>query len=342
MKPGPNLDRLSDPIVLRKLLGAALRKAHEAKMSTDRFAEAVAEGARLGVSNLTIPPVPRPIPDKRSAKEEVAVAVLSDWQLAKVTPTYNSKICEKRIAKFSEKVITLTRIQRAHHPVRRLHVWCLGDLCEGELVFPGQQWLLDASLNEQVIVAGPRILVNAIRRWLTEFESVHVTCVPGNHGFIGGRSRKEMHPNTNADRMLYQVAQQLLRDEPRVTWKIAGGLLEGGWYAIDDIGGYRTLLFHGDQIQGGLTTENHVKKLCLGWRNGAIKGSFDDAYLGHFHVRKLFSFGYMTVRVSGSPESDNAYAARSLGSVSRPSQPLMYVVPGFGPTCEYAVWLDGE
>jgi hypothetical protein len=338
----PDLDRFSDPAVLRRLLGDALRRAHEAKMSTERFASAVRDGVRLAVEGIRIPPVPRPRPDRRAKKEEVANPVLADWQLAKVTPTYNSKVCERRVGLFAEKVIDLARIQRAHHPVRRAHVWALGDLVEGELIFPGQAWRLDDSLNGQTVENGPRIIVNFIRTLLTEFESVHVTAVPGNHGFLGGRNRKEMHPDSNADRMLYHVARQLLREEPRVTWTIAGGMLEGGWFALDDIGGYRTLLFHGDQIRGGLTTENHLKKLILGWKAGAIRGGFQDAYLGHFHVVKKFTFNATTVRVSGSPESDNAYAVQSLGSVSRPSQPLQFVRPGFGVTAEYSIWLDRE
>ena len=338
---GPRYDRFSDPAVLRRLLVAAHRRAHEARMTTARFAREVREGARLGVASLRLPPVPKPVSSKSGGgKEEVAVAILSDWQLGKKTPSYGSAVCEKRMARYAEKVVHLTRIQRAHHPVKRLHVWCLGDFVEGEMIFAGQQWLIDSSLNDQAIVNGPRILVNLIRRWLREFESIRVVCVPGNHGFIAGRNRREMHPETNADRMLYQVAQQLLHDEPRVSWRIAGGILEGGWYAVDDIGGHRTLLFHGDQIQGGLTTENHVKKLVLGWQTGAIKGGFDDAYLGHFHVIKRFSFGSTIVRVAGSPESDNAYAVRALGSVSRASQPLQFVVPGKGVSCSYDVWLD--
>jgi hypothetical protein len=265
---------------------------------------------------------------------------LSDWQLAKVTPTYNSQVCEKRIALFAEKVIKLTRIQRSDHPVKRIQVWCLGDLIEGEMIFPGQSFLIDESLYDQTIETGPRILVNFVRTLLTEFDAVEMIVVPGNHGFLGGRAHKEMHPDSNGDRMLAGVARGLLSAEPRVTWKIAGGLLEGGWYARSDIGGYRTLLFHGDQIRGGLTTENHVKKLVLGWKSGAIRGGFHDAFLGHFHVVKKFTFNATTVRVSGSPESDNAYAVRSLGSVSRASQHLQFVKPGKGVTCEYTVYLD--
>lgn len=335
-----NYDRFNDPVVLRKLLAASELETERAKMTAQRHAEAVNKAVTLCLSGLKIPPVPKPKHDKRKHSEEVANPWLNDLQLAKITKTYNSKICEQRIEEYAGKVLKLTRIQRADHPVRKCHIWCLGDLVEGELIFPGQSYLIDSSLYQQAIVDGPRILVNFIRAMLTEFDEVHVDVVPGNHGRFGGRQHKDYRPETNADLMVAGVAQQLLRDEKRVTWNIARDMLEGGWYVISDIGGYRTLLFHGDQIIGGLTTENHIKKLILGWKSGAIDGGFDDAALGHFHVVKRFTFNRSAVRVGGSPESDNAYAARSLGSVSRPSQHLQFIRPGKGVSCEYDVWLS--
>jgi len=334
------IDRFSDPVILKRLLDAALRERDKAKMTARQHAAVVEQAVTLALSTMKIKPVPKPKADPRPRGAEVAVAVLSDWQLAKITKTYNSKVCRRRIGLFAEKVMRLTEIQRSDHPVRELRVWCLGDLIEGELIFPGQSYRIDSSLYQQVIVDGPEILIDFVRQMLGFFDSVHVTVVPGNHGQLGGRQHRDYHPETNADRMLAGVARRVLRDERRLTWNLAENVIEGGWYAIDDIGGYKTLLFHGDQIQGGLTTENHLKKLIQGWRADAIDGGFDDAYLGHFHVRKLFSFNRTTVRVSGSPESDNAYAVRALGSRSRPSQPLQFVKPGTGVTAEYCVWLD--
>lgn len=338
--PARDYDRFDDPVVLRKLLLASDLELSKAKMTAKMHAEVVTRAVELALSRLKIPPVPKKVLPDTTHGEEVAVPVLSDWQLAKITKTYNSKVCEQRIEKFAQKVVKLTKIQRKDHPVKKAEVWCLGDLVEGELIFPGQSYLVDSSLYQQAIVDGPRILTNFIRTLLTEFDSVKVYVVPGNHGRFGGRQHKDYHPETNADLMVSGVAKQILKDEPRVSWVEPMGMLEGGWYVISDIGGYRTLLFHGDQIIGGLTTENHVKKLTLGWKTGAIDGGFDDAILGHFHVRKLFTFNRTTVRVVGSPESDNAYAARSLGSVSRPSQFLQFVKPGKGTTAEYNVNLD--
>lgn len=338
--PRIDLDRYSDPEALRKIAAAALLSRDKAHMTAQRHAQVIAQEVRLALLELEIKPVKRPPKDTRAKKLEVANPILSDWQLAKVTKTYNSRVCERRIERFAEKVISLTRIQRADHPVETCRIWCLGDLIEGELIFPGQSHLTEKSLYRQVIVDGPRILVNFVRAMLTEFQKVHVVIVPGNHGKLGGRQHRDYHPETNADRMLGGVAMQLLAGDPRVTFDLAEDMVEGGWYAIDNVGGYRTLLFHGDQIQGGLTTENNIRKLVLGWKAGALDGGFDDAFLGHFHVIKRFTFNQTAVRVAGSPESDNAYAVRSFGSKSRPSQHLQFIKPGWGITAEYDVWLD--
>ena len=335
---GPDLDRYSSPEALRKIAAAALMARDKARMTSAVYGARVSAAIDVALERLTIHPVKPPKKDLREHGEEVAVAVLSDWQLAKVTRTYNSKVCRRRIEAFAEKVISLTKIQRSDHPVRELRIWCLGDIIEGELIFPGQAHLIDSSLYTQLF-DGAELLVWFVRAMLRCFDVVRVTLVPGNHGRFGGRQHRDYRPETNADRMLGSMARRIMREEKRVTWNIAEDVLEGGWYAIDDIGGFRTLLFHGDQVQGGLTTENHLKKLILGWKAGALDGGFHDAFMGHYHVVKKFTFNEVTVRVSGSPESDNAYAARSFGSKSRPSQHLQFVKPGKFVTCEYTCWL---
>ena len=102
------------------------------------LARVMRQEIRACMSDLTLSPVPAPPPDDRAGGEEVAVALLSDWQLGKETPDYSSQICERRIRLLARKIERLTNIQRADHPVRILHAWLLGDHVEGELIFPGQ------------------------------------------------------------------------------------------------------------------------------------------------------------------------------------------------------------
>lgn len=314
----------------------------------DAVYRAVCEEIRSG-SLYDVPKVNPPKKDTRKASEEVAVAILSDWQLGKVTPDYNSAVCEQRIQQYAEKIIHLTEIQRQDHPVKELRIWCLGDIVEGELIFPGQEFLIDSGLYRQVTVDGPRIMKNFLNKMLEHFETITFTGVIGNHGAIGGKSRRNHDPETNADRMLYRIVQLMFENNNRIKFNIPDGRGERYWYAIDKIGNYKSLLIHGDQF-GGLASFYSFQKKVYGWkiggierkdRDGTLVDEFDDVYLGHFHTPTKMTFNTVQCRISGSPESTNTYAIEVLGAVGRASQPLMFVHPIRGiVTAEYNCWLD--
>jgi hypothetical protein len=317
-----------------------LQEYDKLKNKNDDLAGAVYRAVKEDIAQNKTNRIPAPIKDKRKASEEVAVAVLADWQLAKVTPTYNSKVCEERIEQYAETVIRLTEIQRAEHPVKHLHIWALGDIIEGELIFPGQSFLVDGGLYRQITVDGPRILKNFITRMLENFETVTFVGVIGNHGSIGGRARKDHDPETNGDRMLYRIVQLMFENEKRIKFQIPEGRGERHWYAIDTIGKYRSLLIHGDQF-GSLSALYSFQKKIYGWKVGAIEEEFDDVYFGHFHTPTKMTFNSVQCRISGSPESTNTYAMESLAAVGKASQPLMFVHPERGiVTAEYTCWLD--
>lgn len=319
-----------------------LRQLDKAKASKDELVEAVHQAAREAADGLSIAPVPVPPKDRRKGKPEVAVAIISDWQLAKVTPSYNSDVCERRIQKFAAKIAKLTAIQRADHPVRECHIWNLGDLCEGELIFPGQAHRIDASMFRQVSVDGPRILSGFQRSMLSVFDQVYEQDVDGNHGAIGGPSRKEAHPETNLDRMLVENTRLILRGEKRFHSADPDPRGERNWYAIDRIGNYSCLLIHGDQVRGGFAgfPWYGLGKKVGGWAT-SLPEHFDDVALGHFHTPMRVALNRVTARCNGSTESDNTYALEQLAASGRPSQTLLFVEPEGGHvSAEYTVYLD--
>lgn len=327
---------------MKKVNTRLLRKVQELKTSKLEATEAVFEAAKEGISLLDLRPVVAPVPDTRQGTEETAVAVLSDWQLAKVTPDYNSEVCEERIELYAEKLIRMVEVQRKDHPIKQLNVWLLGDIIEGELIFPGQSFLIDSSLYRQVTVDGPRILGNFLRKMMTVFESVHVVGVIGNHGRLGGRSARDMNPESNADRMLYRIVQQILANETRMTWHIPDGNNERNWYAVDKIGAKSFLLAHGDQIRGGFGGFPFygLAKKTWGWATGAVPEHFDEVMIGHWHQPTRVTLNRITARVNGSTESTNTYAMEQLAAVGRPSQWLLFIHPEHGVSAEYCVWLD--
>lgn len=323
----------------KKALARALRQLDKAKTKTADLVEAVYQAAHDATSTLEFKPVPAPKGPSRSGSPETAVLLLSDWQLAKVTSSYSTKVCERRIEALAAKVIELTDIQRLHHPVKECRVYLLGDLVEGELIFPGQAHLIDASLYAQVLSDGPRILGGLLRSLASSFETVRVVGVVGNHGSLGGRARRDYHPESNADAMMYEVTRLALEDETRITWDSNVVDRERKWYATDDIGDHRFFLFHGDQIKGGFAGFPWYAfgRKLMGWRN--LYG-FDYAVSGHFHTPvKGYYTGGITHWGNGTTESDNTYAAENLAAGGHPSQQLLYVHGKRGVTAEYEVRL---
>jgi hypothetical protein len=259
--------------------------------------------------------------------------------LGKLTPDYDSEVLAQRIELYTEKMLKIVEMQRADHPVDTLHVWLLGDIVEGEEIFPGQSHLLDSGLYRQVGINGPEVLSKFLTTALQNFSKVNVTGVIGNHGSVGGRNRKMYDPESNMDRLLYRIVSLIFRNEPRITFNIPDGRGERHWYAVDRIGSYGSLLIHGDQMPSPNTVTAYYRKV-MGWKDGAIPEEFEDVFMGHYHQQAKMTIGTSTLRISGSPESTNTYAQEYFNSMSRPSQHLMFVHPNNGVTSEYSIWLD--
>jgi hypothetical protein len=290
------------------------------------------------LSNIDIKPISSPKLGKGSQEEEVANPVLSDFQVGKVTASYNSDICRERIEAFGDKVDRITNIQRSDHPVNRAHVYALGDMVEGEDIFPGQTFEIDSSLYRQIIT-GVEITTDFLRRMLSMFESVHFAGVIGNHGLISSRNRAHYNPETNMDRLMYKFVSMLFENEPRITFDIPDGPGESNFYTVDYIGDYGTLLMHGDQLGQPTSTHSYYKKV-LGWKDTGIPERFDDVFIGHWHQNTKVTLGTTVLRIAGTPESDNTYAQERLGVMGRPSQHLQFVSPHRGVTAEYDCYLD--
>jgi hypothetical protein len=314
--------------------------AEKYKNVRDEAVVSVYQAAFDAFSGLELPKIKSPnIKSNKHNTPETAVAIFSDWQMGKITPSYNTEVLEKRIELYTEKLLEITEIQRLHHNVDDLRVWLLGDIVEGEEIFAGQSHLIDSGLYRQVGVNGPRILSKFLLTALENFKKIHVTGIIGNHGAVGGKMKKSHDPETNMDRLLYKILELIFAKEDRITFNIPDGKGERNWYATDVIGGYSSLLIHGDQLPSPAQYYGYYKKV-MGWKDGALPEQFDDVFMGHYHQQFKMTIGSTILRVSGSPESSNTYAQEYFSSMSRPCQHLMFIHPEHGVTSEYSVWLD--
>jgi len=334
-----NIKKETDPEIseLRKALNNAQKQLAKAKIRNDELVIATHRGAYEAMLALgKVPAVPAPKADKRKASAEVALVHSTDWQGAKVTTSYNSEIMRKRVLQFADKIVHLTELQRAHHPVKECVVMFGGDMVEGLFNYQAQLWQIDASLFEQFVNVS-RLCVDFVRVMLANFEKVTVVAEWGNHGRIGGK-RAEVPKNDNVDRMVYEMSRQILAGEKRLTWEDCPEDIQEV-----EIGNYRALLMHGDELgRSGFASPAAWIAGANRWKAGAHDYDFHDIFLGHYHrfaqepIQKHYNI-YWT----GSTESDNRYARDSMAASGAPSQRLHFVDPVKGrTTAQYQVWLD--
>jgi hypothetical protein len=328
---------------LRLALNRALRDLSKAKTSTEEIVAAVYQAVSDNLKALTFGAAQKPTRDGRKGDDETAIITFSDLQLGQVTSSYNSEIAEQRVQQYADKIIRLTELQRASHPIRRAKLYMLGDLIEGELIVPSHPHQVDSSVYAQVALNGPRILSDFIRRMLETFEQVDVVSVPGNHGDVGGPARKMYNPETNFDRMLSVIVKQLFEasGEKRVTFTVPDGYGRSSWYAVDYVGDVGFLLWHGHQARR-TSSSSHLPfyKLVMGWRSGAIPEPFSVSVCGHHHTPTFLTMNSVQHYINGTFASDSEYAVERLASNSRAAQWLLFARPGRGVTASYLVTLD--
>ena len=321
---------------LRQALQRQQRATARAKSKTDALVEAVYTAARDAAQAVgRAPAVVAPEKDRRRRDAEVALVHATDWQLGKQTSGYDIGICAERVLRFADRVCTLTDLQRSHHPVRRAVVMFGGDMVEGISIFPGQAYEVEAHLFEQLFTCAG-LLEQFVRRLLLSFDEVEVVCEYGNHGRLGRKG--DMPAGDNIDRMAYRIAGDRFDLEDRVSWRTTGD-----WYQIVEVGAYRALLVHGDEIKsfGGNTPAFGILRKANAWATGVVE-PFHDVYMGHFHTpMALTKANGGQVYVTGSPESENVYAAEFVAAKGKPSQRLHFVDPDKGRvSASYVVWLD--
>ena len=314
---------------LRRALSMALKSEHRARSKTSDLVDAVFEASKQALLATPRTRTTPPNKDPRKGKAEVALVHLTDWQAGKKTVSFDIQTLTKRIDQMTTKVLELTEIQRAAHPVRDCVVMLGGDMVEGIGIFPGQAFEVEAHLFKQLFEV-VKIIESTVRTLAGSFETVTVVCEFGNHGRLGRKG--DMPSGDNIDRMAYQIASNNCKEVKNVKWQMSDD-----WYQIFAVGNYKVLLVHGDEI-GAFGS---ILRKVSAWSTGVVE-SFHDCYMGHFHTPTALTMANGgRVFVTGSPESHNEYARTFIAAVGKPSQRLHFVDPIKGRvTSEYIVWLD--
>lgn len=314
------------------------RQLARAKARTDDIVQAIHDAVKSAAINEGRPCIASPPKDRRKKSAEVCLLHTTDWQIAKITATYNTQIARHRLVDIlCARVEKIVEIHRADHPVREAHYLYGGDMTEGIGIFPGQAFAIDATLFEQIFAVAS-IMEAQLLHALTVFDTVHVWEEKGNHGRYGKKGEAPDHDNF--DLIAYRIVHDRFKDEPRIVWH---PLESPGIWNLATIGNYRALLFHGDEIKsyGGNLPAFGITRKLTSWLAG-VAPTFDDAYGGHFHTHAEYPLpSGGSIFMTGSPESDNTYAFEVCGATGSPSQRLHFVDPERGRvTAVHKLWLS--
>lgn len=270
---------------------------------------------------------------------EAALWHLTDFQGGKETTSYNREVMRERVLRFVRKAISVSNVQRADHPVDELVIAFGGDMVEGLFNFPTQPYEVDGTIFTQYVSVA-MLLVDVVRQALANYPKVKVVAEWGNHGRIGSK-RDAIPRSDNIDRMVYELARQLLQQEERLIWEDCPEDIQR-----IEIGNYRALLIHGDEIgRNGFASINTIVQHVNRWRSGAYPWEFRDVYVGHYHTHYQYSManGLGSVFGTGSTESDNRYAGITLAATATPSQRLHFIDKERGRvTAQYQMWVHED
>lgn len=332
-------EELADLRVANARLQVQLRKA---KAKNEQLVEAAYEGARDAM--LTLGPL-QPIKPPKLVKAaagtpEVAMWIMGDWQLGKRTVDYNSQVARDRVIRFAEKAAKITRMQRSARPIDHCVVTFGGDMVEGACFqFPTQPFEIDSTIFDQYI-ATSRLLADVVRMALATYSTVEVIAEWGNHGRIGSK-RDSLPRSDNVDRMCFALAREILGPQDRLVW-------EDGEDDIQriEIGNYRALLIHGDEIgRGGFASPMTIVRHADRWASGAYPWDFTDVLIHHYHQHQEWGManGKGHVYMTGSTESSNRYARDTMAASAEPSQRLHFIDSERGRvTSSYQIYVGDE
>jgi hypothetical protein len=218
-------------------------------------------------------------------KSEVALLNCSDWHIGSAWPNQDTgfgdistNILSKRVELLTQKVITLTNIQRHAVPIPKLHINFLGDVCENDALHASSGVQVDQPTIRQMICA-----VNAsermIQSFLREFEDVTVTAVGGNRGRMGAKN--EQHFQNNWDNLAYHLLAERFSNEPRV--KIYISTLPFMAYVIPEFPDWVHCILHGDGVPAPLGIPFYSLNRTEGNIVTILDRTINFLHLGHFH-----------------------------------------------------------
>lgn len=166
--------------------------------------------------------------------------------------------------------------------IRTIHIFMLGDIVDGELIYPKQK-TIDMGMQLKIAVRVTRQIIEVLRRYAA---NIKVHTVAGNHG----RITHSHHKASNWDNVIYDTLEIVYEGIDDVTVDSTREFVK-----VSEIGKWRFLYTHGDIINGMITRNKAITK-----SNGMHRRMPHDAMLlAHFHTVMMFYYNRLPIMVNG-------------------------------------------
>lgn len=239
---------------------------------------------------------------------------------------YDRKIAVKRLKRFFDKVVVLTRNYLSGLDYDGVVLFLGGDIFSGDIHDELTETNEDTMLGS--LLFWSEHIASGIGMLADEFGKVHVPCVVGNHSRRTRKPRSKLRARDNFDWFLAHQLALMFKEDDRVSFQIPEST-----DAIVPVYDTTYLLTHGDQARGGQgigglwppLLRMRAKKL----QNYEAMGTpFDIMVCGHWH--QLIQAASNGLIVNGSTKGFDEFASTMNFGFEPPQQALWVTVPGNG------------
>lgn len=248
----------------------------------------------------------------RPKSKEDIILLISDFHVGAKTVSYDIREVPIRINNLIENCLDVLSLISNGVEIENIYLFFLGDIVNGEGVYPTQWYHSSATVTEQLreAVSGFSILV----RILSEYCKKLVICgVRGNHGRTGRFNAEE----SNYDIFFYDLLHLACKD-------YAEFHITKDFYMFEEVRGYKYLLTHGDQIKMYQSIP-HYGLVQSGMRWYGSLGPFDVMCVGHFHTIYTGCWNQFQYIMNGTALTDDSFALEKLKMHSVPKMVMFGV-----------------
>jgi len=272
--------------------------------------------------------MPFSLPKSTRDEEDMGI-VIADPHIDKITESYNIEVATARIDFLLKSTMTIINL---HRPIRKIHVFFLGDVIQGENAFMGSK-LGETSkgVYDQIYEDAVPLFSRFLLSLAQGVAEVDAHGVRGNHG----RYAREAPDKTNWDRFFYKSLKDAMVNQKTVNVYPAKE-----FYQLINIRGFRFFIIHGDQAKGNSGVPViALRRKMQEWY--AHVGGFNYAYSGHFHtgaydqVNSAADYTICPPLITG-----DSWALEKIGRASSPVQLAFGVHDEYGRTFNYQLRTD--